>query len=113
KSIDEIRSYGVSILPANKGPGSVSQGIQLVQGQRISLTKQSVNTIKEYRNYIWLTDKDGKIVNEPDPKCANHSMDAGRYGMNNLNAELAGKVSTIQTQKFLVNEYSQQLNSTK
>ena len=113
KSIDEIRSYGVSILPANKGQGSVSQGIQLVQGQRISVTKQSVNTIKEYRNYIWLTDKDGKIVNEPDPRCANHSMDAGRYGMNNLNAELAGKVSTIQTQKFLRNEYSQQLNSTK
>lgn len=113
KSIDELKAHGVSILPANKGPGSVNQGIQFVQSQRISLTKRSINTIKEFRNYIWLTDKDGKILNEPDPKCADHSMDAGRYGMNNLNTELQSKISTIQTNRFIHNEYSQQLNSTK
>lgn len=36
KSIDEIKSYGITILPANKGPGSVLQGIQKVQQQRVS-----------------------------------------------------------------------------
>lgn len=78
KSIDEIHSYGLTILPANKGPGSVLQGIQKVQQQQISVTKRSVNIIKEYRNYVWITDKDGRIINEPID-LNNHAMDAGRY----------------------------------
>lgn len=83
KSIDEMSSYGVSILPAQKGKGSVSQGIQYVQDQRISVTKRSLNVIKEYRNYLWITDKDGRILNEPDHTWS-HSMDAVRYGMESL-----------------------------
>lgn len=66
KSIDEIMSYGVSIQPSNKGQGSVLQGIQWVQEQRISVTKRSINVIKEYRNYMWQTNKDGAIINEPE-----------------------------------------------
>lgn len=80
KSIDEIRLNGVTILPAKKGVGSVNQGIQYVQGQKVSVTKQSVNVIKEYRNYVWITDKDGKIINEPD-HLYSHSMDAIRYAI--------------------------------
>ena len=52
KSIDEIKSYGISILPAIKGSGSITQGIQNIQYQKISITKRSVNLIKEYRNYL-------------------------------------------------------------
>lgn len=80
KSIDEIRGYGVNIIGANKGPGSVSHGIQYVQDQKISVTKRSTNIIKEYRNYLWITDKDGKIINEPQG-FLNHTMDALRYGL--------------------------------
>src|SRR3990167_358843 len=80
KSIDEIYSYGINILPSPKGPGSVQQGIQYVQGERISVTKRSVNVIKEYRNYLWQTDKDGKILNVPEHHFS-HSLDAIRYGM--------------------------------
>jgi phage terminase large subunit len=83
KSIDEIASYGINIQPSTKGPGSVTQGIQGVQVQQISVTKRSVNIIKEYRNYLWLTDKDGRITNEPDHLWS-HSMDAIRYGMTSL-----------------------------
>ena len=83
KSIDEIMSYGVMIQAAQKGQGSVLQGIQYVQDQRISVTKRSLNIIKEYRNYMWITDKDGKILNEPDV-LYNHSMDAIRYGLESL-----------------------------
>lgn len=83
KSIAEIKSYGVTILPADKGAGSVSQGIQYVQSQKISLTKQSINLIKEYRNYVWITDRDGKILNEP-VDLNNHTMDALRYGLQTL-----------------------------
>ncbi len=80
KSNDELVSYGVNILPANKGQGSVLQGIQFVQHQRISMTKRSVNVIREYRNYLWKTDKNGKIVNEPEHQFS-HSMDAIRYAL--------------------------------
>ena len=80
KSIDEIKSYGINILASTKGKGSVLQGIQYVQDQRIYVTKRSTETLKEYRNYFWITDKDGKNVNEPSP-IWNHHMDDVRYGI--------------------------------
>lgn len=83
KSIDEIKGYGLNILPAEKGADSVNNGIQLVQGERISMTKRSLNLIKEYRNYFWKTDKDGKVLNIPQDMW-NHAMDAGRYGMSSI-----------------------------
>jgi phage terminase large subunit len=83
KSIDEILSYGVNMMGANKGQGSVSQGIQLVQDQRISITRRSVNGIKEYRNYMWKTDKDDKVINVPEVGW-DHFNDAVRYGMETL-----------------------------
>ncbi len=80
KSIDEIRSYGINILPSQKGQGSVNQGIQFVQDQRCSVTKRSLHIIKEYRNYLWFTDKDGEITNTP-AEGFDHTMDAIRYGL--------------------------------
>jgi phage terminase large subunit len=83
KSNDELRSYGVVLIPAAKGVGSVNQGIQLVQSLPISVTKRSVNTIREYRSYLWKVDKDGRILNVPED-INNHAMDAGRYAMQSL-----------------------------
>lgn len=83
KSIDEIMMYGVSILPSKKGQGSVLQGIQYVQDQRISVTNRSINIKREYSNFLWKIDKDGKIINEPE-HTYKHSMDAISYGMNDL-----------------------------
>lgn len=83
KSIDEIKQYGVNIIPTVKGKDSVNQGIQFVQQQRISVTKHSTNLLKEYRNYLWETDKDGKIINEPIG-IFNHCMDAIRYAFEGL-----------------------------
>jgi len=83
KSIDEIKSYGVNIQPAVKGPGSINQGIQYVQDQKISMTKRSANIIREYRNYLWSTDRDGKILNVPEGGF-DHSLDAVRYAMSSF-----------------------------
>ena len=83
KSIDEIRLYGVNIQPTLKGKDSVRQGIQMVQDVPISITKQSVNVIKEYRNYLWATDKEWRTLNEPEHLWS-HSMDAIRYAMGSL-----------------------------
>lgn len=88
KSIDEIRSYGVNIMGATKGRDSVQNGIQVVQDQKISITKRSFNVIKEYRNYLWRTDKDGKIINEPEHTFS-HSMDAIRYGFSFISSAVA------------------------
>lgn len=83
KSIAEIASFGVPIIGAQKGPGSVSAGIDFIQGQQISVTKRSTNIIKEYRNYLWKTDKEERILNVPED-LFNHTMDAIRYGMESL-----------------------------
>jgi phage terminase large subunit len=83
KSIDELMSYGIAVLPAQKGPGSVHQGIQYVQDQRVSMTKRSVNLIKCYRNYMWKTDKDGNILDIPDHAFSD-PLDATRYGFESL-----------------------------
>lgn len=83
KSIDEIKSYGIPVIPVLKGKDSVNQGIQFVQSQKISVTKQSTNIIKEYRNYLWEVDKDGKIINKPS-HLFSHSMDAVRYALDSF-----------------------------
>jgi len=85
KSIDEITEYGVSIIASVKGQGSLLQGIQFVQQQRISVTKRSLNILKEYRNHLWQTDKDGKIINVPEP-IFDHCLDAVRYAITSLRA---------------------------
>jgi len=83
KSIDEIKLYGINIIPVKKGKDSVRHGIQLVQDSRMSVTKHSVNIIKDYRNYLWQVDKNGKILNEPEHQFSN-SMDSIRYAMISL-----------------------------
>lgn len=83
KSIDELRLYGVQVLPAQKGQGSVNQGIKYVQAQRISVTKRSVNLIKEYRQYFWKFDKDGRQLAIPEDG-NDHLLDALRYAMESM-----------------------------
>lgn len=83
KSIDELRMYGVNVLPCVKGRDSIQQGIQYVQDQRISITRRSINGWKEYQNYLWKTDPNGRIINVPE-EIFNHFMDATRYGFDSF-----------------------------
>ena len=85
KSIDEIRAYGLNIQPCKKGRDSVRSGIQLIQDQPISVTKRSINLIKEYRNYLWAVDKTGKTISPNEPEGGlDHALDAIRYAMETL-----------------------------
>lgn len=86
KSIDEIKMYGINILPATKGAGSLNQRIQYVQGLRVSMTKRSTNLIKEYRNYLWKTDNDGKILTVPEGG-NDHALDSSGYALASLNTQ--------------------------
>ncbi len=97
KSIDEIRLFGVQIVGADKGKDSVKHGIQLVQDQRMSVTKSSIDVIREYRNYLWMTDKDGKILNEPEHTYS-HSMDAIRYPIVSMM-----RINTMPAKQFIPN----------
>jgi len=96
KSIDEIKSYGINIIGAKKqkkkfagmpqlgtNESYVKWSIGIVQEQRISMTKRSLNLIKAYRNYLWQTDKEGKVLNAPDHYLSD-CMDAVRYGIVSL-----------------------------
>ena len=83
KSIDEIREHGVNAIPTTKGRDSVRNGINKVQQQRISITKRSVNIIKEYRNYLFEVDKNGIMGSEPEAGF-DHTMDAIRYGITSM-----------------------------
>jgi len=84
KSIDEIAAYGLNIVGSQKGKDSVTSGIQLVQDQPIFVTRRSNNILREQRNYLWLVDKNGKVLNTPDPTCEDHHMDGIRYALSTL-----------------------------
>lgn len=83
KSIAELQEYGLNVIGSQKGPGSVNQGIQWVQSQRMSMTKRSTNVINSYRNYMWKTDRDGNVIDKPD-HYKSDAMDAIRYAMESL-----------------------------
>ena len=84
KSIDEIANYGAMIIGAKKGKGSINQGIQLIKSKKISITRRSLNLLKEYRNYAWKIDKRvGGALNVPED-LYNHGMDALRYAITDL-----------------------------
>jgi phage terminase large subunit len=63
KSNDEIQSYGINIVGAAKGKDSVNHRIQLVQEERVSVTRRSANiipfadafqiTCDERRHWLW------------------------------------------------------------
>jgi len=101
KSIDELKLYGVNVLPAQKGQGSVLQGIQFVQQQRISVTKTSTNLLKEYRNYLWEKDKKNpdRPVNVPSQGW-DHILDAVRYSMESLRPYEIDELPPDDTQMF-------------
>lgn len=64
KSIEEIYQYGFNIKPCTKGPGSVEYGHQKVRQFKQFWTEDSINCIKEQRNFRYLPDKNGKLTDK-------------------------------------------------
>ena len=88
KSIDELKSYGINVLPCVKGKDSVRNGIQIVQDQKISVTKRSLNILKEYRSYVWKRDREGRLTLEPSD-IWDHHMSGIRYALSSLKDDLS------------------------
>tara|TARA_X000001382_G_scaffold129402_3_gene121361 strand:+ start:4386 stop:4865 length:480 start_codon:yes stop_codon:yes gene_type:complete len=80
KSIDELHRYGWNCKPATKGKDSILMGIDLMKRYNIYVTSRSTNTIQEFRNYKWLEDKNGTLLNKPEPR-NDHAIDSVRYSI--------------------------------
>ncbi|HSY75456.1 MAG TPA: phage terminase large subunit, partial [Bacteroidia bacterium] len=66
KTIDYLYRKGwLGLKPAGKGADSVEFGINLLLDRKINVTAESVNLIKELRQYMWDTNKDGHLVHRP------------------------------------------------
>ncbi len=76
--IDEIHKSGARIYPVKKGTGSIEAGIARMQTFRIFITARSLNVLKEFRNYTYAQDKEGRWLNIPID-AYNHAIDAVRY----------------------------------
>ena len=105
KSIEEIKKYGVSIIPCKKGKDSKRFGIKLVQSLPISVTTQSVNLWKEYQNYLWFMDRNGNfIVGETDG--ADDCLDAARYGLSSVSSAIDKERIAIDMREFYGHNWS-------
>lgn len=80
KSIEELYRMGWNIKPATKGQGSINIGIDMMKRYRINITSDSLNMIKEFKNYKWAEDKNGVVLNTP-VDMFNHTIDAVRYAL--------------------------------
>jgi len=82
KSIDELRSFGMKIKGAKKGPGSVEFGIKFLQDleQIIIDPERCPLAAREFINYSLETDRNG-IVKSQFPDKDNHSCDCVRYAL--------------------------------
>jgi phage terminase large subunit len=76
--IKEIHNAGINIIPVEKYNGSIEAGINKMLEYKICITKNSYNVIKEFKNYAYEQDKNGKWLNKPIDSF-NHSIDAIRY----------------------------------
>jgi phage terminase large subunit len=74
--ISELSSSGLNIVPAIKGPGSVTYGIALLQDYDLIISPESINLIKELNNYSWLEKKSNTPIDNH-----NHLLDALRYAV--------------------------------
>lgn len=74
--ISELASKGCNIIATEKGAGSITAGIALMQDYEIIVESNSVNVAKELNNYRYTDRKSGLIVDD-----FNHAMDAIRYNV--------------------------------
>lgn len=82
KSIAELKSYGINIRGARKGPDSVEYGIKFLQDleEIIIDPEKCPNTLREFLNYELEKDSNGNFKAEyPDKN--NNSIDSVRYAL--------------------------------
>ena len=74
------RNLGYNIHASKKGKDSVEFGLGFLQGKTIHITKNSINTIREFRNLTHAKDKFGNII-KGKYDGEDHSIDGVRYAL--------------------------------
>lgn len=94
KSIAEIREAGFNVLACDKDApvrsDKLAFQLQWMQGWDLRVTDDSLNLIRELRNYTWAEDKSGQRLPYPIDKF-NHALDALRYALWSRFGANAGK----------------------
>lgn len=73
RMINELKPY-FNIKPVNKSKWTVSEALKLMQDYEHVITEDSVDLVKEFKNYLWNDKKAGVPIDGFD-----HLIDAGRY----------------------------------
>lgn len=76
--IQTMKNNGINAIGARKYAGSVLDGINLLKGYDLTVTNNSLNLIKEFRNYSYIRTKDNEFL-EQAVDDFNHGIDALRY----------------------------------
>ena len=76
--IKVIKQAGFNVHAVKKEKGSVIRGIDFIKKHKVFLNKESLELIKEMRNYKWRVDKNERVLDEP-VDLNDHCMDALRY----------------------------------
>lgn len=82
KSINDLRSYGLHVRGAKKGPDSIEHGIRFLQGlEKIVIDKERCPSVaREFSEYELERGSDGEFkATYPDKN--NHTIDAVRYAL--------------------------------
>lgn len=74
--IEELQRYGLNVRATEKGPGSVTAGVALMQDYKIIVDPDSHNIAKELNNYAY-SDKLSSLFID----LWNHAIDAIRYNV--------------------------------
>jgi PBSX family phage terminase large subunit len=91
KSISELKSYGVRIKGARKGPGSVEFGEKWLDDleEIVIDPERTPNVAKEFEDIDYQIDADGNQKARLEDK-NNHTIDATRYGTESLRRVTVG-----------------------
>jgi len=81
KSAEEIRVLNFNVGESVKGKGSVEFGIQKVNQYYQYWTKDSINCIKEQRNFRFIKDRTTGEFTDRTTHTWSHGMDARRYAV--------------------------------
>ena len=78
--IEDIRRADYDAQAADKGPGSVKAGIDLMKRYKLCFTKRSTQTRQQFQDYRWRKTPDGIVLDEP-VKLNDDAPDAARYAL--------------------------------
>ena len=75
----ELRSLRIVAVKAEKGKGCIAARVVHLRSRRCAYTFSSANIHMERSRYMFATDKEGKVLNEPKAGF-DHAMNACEYG---------------------------------